>query len=170
MHYLYFYNILLILLKIFNQNAFMKTQITKNKTLYIFYINDEFHLIPKYSTNSPNKFVTKTALWSIHFLFWQFLIEDKNFCTHIHVCLDEKNDSGYTRNIKIFMEILKMNWVRGKSIVCNYPFIFNYINNKFYISCYDRYWFLKHNLGTILELKYPEYYMDDDEMKLFPLI
>jgi hypothetical protein len=64
------------------------------------------------------------------------------------------------------MDVLKLWWESGK--VAQYPFIINYKNKKFYITCSDRNWFIKHQLGSILQQTYPEYYMDEEELKIFP--
>jgi hypothetical protein len=143
----------------------MNFKISKNKTLYIFRRN--FDWTPKYFDNSPNKFITNNAIWGINLLWWQFMIEDDNYSNrYIHVCLDENNRDSYSKNIRIFMDVLKLWWESGK--VAQYPFIINYKNKKFYITCSDRNWFIKHQLGSILQQTYPEYYMDEEELKIFP--
>lgn len=145
----------------------MTIHISKNKTLYIFRRKSDFCCIPKYFDNSPNKFITKNAIWGINILWWQFMLEDDNYSNkYIHVCLDENLRNEYSKNIRVFMEVLKTWWESDK--IAQYPFIIKYKNNKFYITCSDRNWFLKHQLGSILQLTYPEYYMDEEELKLFP--
>lgn len=98
-----------------------------------------------------------------------------NYCNYIHICLDENHINNYSLNIKRFINVLSLIYKSNIEMnntykLTKYPFIFNYINNKFYITCFDRNWFLKHNLGSILQLNYPENYMDNDEMNLFPKI
>lgn len=85
------------------------------------------------------------------------------------------NINDYSLNTKRFMNVLSLIHksrieMDDKCKYKQYPFIFNYINNKFYIICFDRNWFLKHNLGSILQMNYPENYMNDKEMNLFPKI
>ena len=86
----------------------MNFKISKNKTLYIFRTKSDFNFVPKYFDNSPNKFITKNAIWGINILWWQFLIEDVNYSNkYIHVCLDEKLRNEYSKNIRVFMDVLK---------------------------------------------------------------
>lgn len=151
----------------------MILKVNKNK-----YITVEYSLTHKlfdiYNDNA-SKFISETYIVWIDFLKIRFSFIIMNYCKYIHVCLDENNINDYSLNIKRFMNVLSLIHKSGiemdnKCKYTQYPFIFNYINNKFYITCFDRNWFLKHNLGSILQMNYPENYMDGNEMNLFPKI
>lgn len=124
--------------------------------------------LPKYITNNPSRFTTKDAIYHCHWLGFGFTLVKQNYCDLIHIELDTQYNC-HTNNVLRFIGVLK-------KIVYNpnHPFWdskpkfkVNYNNGKFYVTG-ERRWFLERNLGSLLQYRYPETYMSDEEMKLFP--
>lgn len=136
--------------------------------IYIDITLNKFSFIPRFKTNNPNRFTSDEAVvefswFGILFRYTQMYYND---LIHIHI---NENEEGHKK--QIFIAIMQSMLNNDKCLFWsnNTGFVFNYCNHQYYITGYRR-WFLTHNLGSMLQRTYPELYMSEDEMKLFPTI
>lgn len=140
--------------------------IGKNK--YIWFGKKIFTWKPYFITNNASRFTDEEKVYSIGWLgfCFQFVITNYNDLIHIYI---DPNYQLHTNNVFRFIGVLSKisfdnNHIFWKS---NPKFKVNYNNGKYYITG-ERKWFLIHNLGSLLLYTYPELYMSNEEMKLFP--
>lgn len=155
-------------LKLEFTNSMKEIYISKNK--YIWFGKKAFSWKPYYLTNNASRFTYNEKVIALGWLWFCCQIVTEHYCDLIHIDLSHKYNIHYTENEKRFMGIML---TITKDV--NHPykqfmkdnFSFNYIDDVFYITA-NRKWLMTHGLGSLLQHTYPEFYMNDDELKRFP--
>lgn len=128
----------------------------------------------KISRNKPNKYIDNEKYIYIYMPFFVIKYTHTNYNKIIHVLIDEYVKSYYethNRNVDVFICILKK-YIKHETLL-KPSFNFNYSiseNNtyKFYLTI-EKGWLIKHNLGVLENIVYPDCYMTPEKInRLFP--
>lgn len=136
-----------------------------------FLVRKDFNF--KIVKNKPNKFINNKKYIYIYIPFFGIKYTNNNYNKIIHVLVDEYFLKVWynSSSVNKFICILKQ-YINNKTLL-KLPFNFNYsiFKNdyyKFYLTI-EKGWLVKHNLGLLEGITYPDCYMLPEEInKLFP--